>query len=109
MMYLFSRFPRPINDICQNNDIYIQLGIVPNHRTHTSVMSFFLHEYNVPHSINTKLYPISIHMLPVIVHMMKHLRGKESRRHLSREQGTCFHLTEEPIQITGSHMRASIR
>jgi hypothetical protein len=103
-----ERFPRTILDICEKDDIDIPVGVVTNHRAHASVVALFLREQDVPSSINCELYPISEHMLPVILHMMEYLGRKEGCCQLRREQSTRFHLPEKPVQIAGSHVGTAI-
>ena len=73
----FDRFPRTIDDICEKDDVDILLGIVTNDPAHTCVMTLFLCEYDVSYFINSELYPISEHMLPVFLHMVQHLGSKK--------------------------------
>ena len=54
------------------------LGIVMNYRSYASLITHFLREYNVSCFINTELYPISEHMLQVILHMVERLKSKDS-------------------------------
>src|SRR5438270_7318933 len=104
----FDRFPRTIYDICEKDDVDILFRVVTNYRAHTCIMALFLREYDFPCIINTKLYPISEHMLPVILHMVEHLGSEEGCCQLWRKQSTRFHHTKKPIQIAGSNMRTSI-
>src|SRR5712691_5149518 len=103
-----DRFPRTILDICQEDDIDILVWVVTNHIAHASVVALFLREHDVSGPINSEFYPISVHLLPVILHMVKYLGSEEGCRRLGREQGACFHLTEKPVQIAGGSVCTAI-
>ncbi len=82
-----DRFPRTILDICQEDDIDILVWVVTNHIAHASVVALFLCEHDVSGPINSEFYPISVHLLPVILHMVEYLGSEEGCRRLGREQG----------------------
>src|SRR6266566_572684 len=103
-----DRFPRTILDICEEDDIDILVWVVTNHIAHASVVALFLCEQDFPGTINSELYPISVHLLPVILHMVEHLGSEEGCRRLRREQASCFHLPQKPVQIAGSHVCTAI-
>jgi hypothetical protein len=96
-----DRFPRTILDICEEDDIDILVGVVTNHIAHASVVALFLCEHDVSGSINSEFYPISVHLLPAILHMVEHLWSEEGCRRLGSEQGACFYFPEKPVQIAG--------
>src|SRR6202030_1679576 len=54
-----DRFPHTHLDICQQDDIDILVGVVTNHRAHTSVDTLFLREQDFPGVINSEAHPIS--------------------------------------------------
>src|SRR5258708_6330370 len=103
-----ERFPRTMLDICQQDDIDILVGVVTNHCAHASIVALFLREHDFTSTINSELYPISVHLLPVILHMVEHLGSEEGCRRLGREQGACFHLPEKPVQIAGGSVCTAI-
>jgi hypothetical protein len=96
-----DRFPRTILDICEADDIDILVGVVTNHIAHASVVALFLCEHDVSGPINSEFYPISVHLLPAILHMVEHLWSEEGCRRLGSEQGACFYFPEKPVQIAG--------
>src|SRR6266566_2595735 len=103
-----DRFPRTILDICEEDDIDILVWVVTNHIAHASVVALFLCEHDISGPINGELYPISVHLFPVILHMVEYLGSEEGCRRLGREQGTCFHLPQKPVQIAGSSVCTAI-
>src|SRR5260370_17762314 len=103
-----DRFPRTILDICEEDDIDILVWVVTNHIAHASVVALFLCEHDVSGSINSELYPISVHLLPVILHMVEYLGSEEGCRRLGREQDSCFHLPKKPVQIAGGSVCTAI-
>src|SRR5260370_23486265 len=103
-----DRFPRTILDICQEDDIDILVWVVTNHIAQASVVAVFLRKNDVSGPINSEFYPISVHLLPVILHMVEHLGSEEGCRRLGREQGACFHLPEKPVQIAGGSVCTAI-
>jgi hypothetical protein len=103
-----DRFPRTILDICEQDDIDILVGVVTNHIAHASVVALFLCKQDVSGPINSELYPISVHLLPVILHMVEYLGREEGCRRLRREQAACFHLSQKPVQIAGGSVCTAI-
>src|SRR5258707_15200936 len=89
MMDRLEWFPYSLLHICQQHDIDILLGIVPNHRAHSSVDPLFLGEQDVPALVHRELQPIAIHLPPLLADMVKHLRSKECLHGWSREQCAC--------------------
>ena len=72
-----DRFPRSILDICEEDDIDILVWVVTNHIAHASVVALFLCEHDISGPINGELYPISVHLLPVILHVVEHLGSEK--------------------------------
>src|SRR5713101_7580173 len=68
-----ERFPHPLLHICQQDDIDILVGVVTNHRARAIVDALFLCEEDLPGPINSELYPISVHVLPVIQRAIERL------------------------------------
>jgi hypothetical protein len=95
-----KRFPRTMLDICQDDDSDILIGVVTNHRAHASIVALFLREHDFTSTSNSELYPIAVHQLPVILHMVEHLGSEEGCRRLRREQAACLHL---PLCYTPLH------
>src|SRR5260370_17321554 len=87
-----ERFPRTMLDICQQDDIDILVGVVTNHCAHASIVALFLREHDFTSTINSELYPISVHLLPVILHMVDHLASEEGCRRLRQQQAASLHL-----------------
>src|SRR5258708_38685721 len=107
MMDWLEWIPYSLLHICQQHDIDILLGIVPNHRAHSSVDSPFLREQDVPALAHRELQPIAIHLPPLLADMVKHLRSKECLHGWSREQVTCLQLAQKPVQVARGDVRAT--
>src|SRR5258706_8837844 len=103
-----ERFPHTLSDICQQDDIDILVRIMTNHRAHPGVDTLFLREQDVTSAINSELYPISVHLLPVILYAVEHLGSEKCCRRLRREQGACFHLAKKPVQIAVGNVCTAI-
>src|SRR5260370_8550177 len=99
-----ERFPRAMLDICQQDDIDILVGVVTNHCAHASIVALFLREHDFTGTINSELYPMSVHLLPVILHIVEHLGTKEGSRRLPKGQAARLHLPHTPSQLTALHL-----